>query len=217
MNTLENPINLIPERFRAWALLLAVAGPYITRAYYALANGRGLRGMMRAVWWGTNTPADGEPVKISSGAKVYGLALAGLLALGLVGGTAGCGKATLEAGGAYAPTNSAVAPDLALYQIDLAFDLADSATRELMKFERDNRALLWKVDPNIKKTFDQWRPKIVVAEQEFALARMGYLANPVPSGLDQMGTILARLQQISGVLKSIALPPPLPPAAPAAP
>ncbi len=36
---------------------ISVALPYVTRAYYALKNGGGIKGMWKAIWSGTNTPA----------------------------------------------------------------------------------------------------------------------------------------------------------------
>ena len=39
---------------------ISVALPYITRAYYALKNGGGLKGVWRSIWSGTNTPKSNE-------------------------------------------------------------------------------------------------------------------------------------------------------------
>jgi len=49
-------LNLLPEKWMGWVLLLIALSPYITRGYYALANGGGLKGVMSAIWIGTNTP-----------------------------------------------------------------------------------------------------------------------------------------------------------------
>jgi hypothetical protein len=49
-------INLLPEKWRGPAMLAVLLFPYLTRAYYALANGGGIVGGIRAVLWGTNSP-----------------------------------------------------------------------------------------------------------------------------------------------------------------
>jgi hypothetical protein len=51
-------VNAVPEKYRGWVLLLLLASPYITRAFHALASGGGLRGVMAAIWLGTNTPKE---------------------------------------------------------------------------------------------------------------------------------------------------------------
>jgi hypothetical protein len=51
-------INALPEKYRGWALVILLASPYITRAFYAVANGGGFVGIARAIWLGTNTPKE---------------------------------------------------------------------------------------------------------------------------------------------------------------
>ena len=51
-------VNWLPEKWRLWVIIIALASPYLTRAYYAVANGGGLKGIARAIWLGTNTPKD---------------------------------------------------------------------------------------------------------------------------------------------------------------
>jgi len=50
----------IPEKYRALAVLLGLGlvkySPLITRSIYALINGRGIKGVLSAIWLGTNTP-----------------------------------------------------------------------------------------------------------------------------------------------------------------
>ncbi|MEI9961334.1 MAG: hypothetical protein WDM76_09490 [Limisphaerales bacterium] len=83
-------INLIPENYRPWLLFALAIAPYITRAWHALIQGGGLRGVWQAIWFGTNTPPP-KPEKISrvspqSSARIAALALAVFLpALFLVG------------------------------------------------------------------------------------------------------------------------------------
>lgn len=54
-------INLIPEKYRGWALLAAACIPIIGRAYHAIANGGGLKGIWTALVFGTNTPKPPTP------------------------------------------------------------------------------------------------------------------------------------------------------------
>lgn len=54
INTL---LPFIPEKYRGLAVLLITTSPLITRAIYALMNGRGIKGTFAAIWLGTNTPA----------------------------------------------------------------------------------------------------------------------------------------------------------------
>ena len=49
-------INLIPEPFRGWVVLAVAVSPYLTRAYHAVTNGGGLREIIGAIWFGTNSP-----------------------------------------------------------------------------------------------------------------------------------------------------------------
>ena len=50
-------LDHLPERWRGPVLLAVLLSPYLTRAYHALATGGCLRGIVAAIWWGTNTPA----------------------------------------------------------------------------------------------------------------------------------------------------------------
>lgn len=56
METINQIINLIPAAWRVPVAIAALAVPYVTRAYYAIKNGGGLRGIWRAIMFGTNTP-----------------------------------------------------------------------------------------------------------------------------------------------------------------
>lgn len=58
-------IDMLPARARGWALfgvaVTAWGAPYVTRAYHALRNGGGIRGVWNGIWFGTNQPkADGR-------------------------------------------------------------------------------------------------------------------------------------------------------------
>ena len=56
-------IDMLPEKYRGSAMLLLIALPYLTRAFHALANGGGLRGIWNAIWFGTNTPKNTDTPK----------------------------------------------------------------------------------------------------------------------------------------------------------
>lgn len=58
---MDDIINIIPEKWRATVLVLIAVSPYITRAYHAIATGGGVRGIIQAIWFGTNTPKDKQP------------------------------------------------------------------------------------------------------------------------------------------------------------
>ena len=125
-------------------------------------------------------------------------------------------KSTLEPGGAYAPTTTNAvtgvitatqAPDMAFYNIDSAYLLAYSTANAAFDFERNNRAMLWKISPQIKHTLDTIRPQAVAANMRYLAARASYLANPVPAGLTQLQTILAEIGSIASAAQvAIALP-----------
>lgn len=49
-------LNLIPERFRPYVVMIVIAFPYLTRTYHVIVNGGGLKSILGAVLFGTNTP-----------------------------------------------------------------------------------------------------------------------------------------------------------------
>lgn len=49
-------LNLIPVPYGKYVLASVAISPYITRAIHALQNGGGLKGVLSAIWLGTNTP-----------------------------------------------------------------------------------------------------------------------------------------------------------------
>lgn len=130
--------------------------------------------------------------------------------------TEGC-KKTLEVGGAYAPaivstnavtgavtTNIVNAPDLAFYQIDSGFMASYASVDAVFTWERDNRAFLWGVSPNIKHTLDQARPTAAALVKNYGVARQAYKANPTPAGLDLLKTILAKLQALQAAANAVS-------------
>jgi len=55
MDTTQIPIiQYIPEKYRGVTILAILVFPYVTRAYYAIANGGGIVGAVRGILWGTN-------------------------------------------------------------------------------------------------------------------------------------------------------------------
>jgi hypothetical protein len=113
----------------------------------------------------------------------------------------GCGAGSLQQGGAYSPVDTngvaLVQPDLQFYQADAAFDLAYATIDAAFKFEFDNRALLWKTSPQIKRALDGVRPQATAAFIEWGKARQVYLLNPVPANLTVLQQILAKVQQLT--------------------
>lgn len=49
-------INHLPPKWQGYALIFLALSPYVTRAYHAIAAGGGIRGVLSAIWLGTNTP-----------------------------------------------------------------------------------------------------------------------------------------------------------------
>ncbi len=113
---------------------------------------------------------------------------------------AGCASKKLESGGAYAPTDSTgaatAAPDLPLFTVDSAYRIAYNTVDSIFTIEKDNRDLLWKMNPEIKHTLDRIRPQAWEANVKFHTARNAYIANPVPANLAVLQQILATMQQL---------------------
>lgn len=154
----------------------------------------------------------------STAAKVTVLALLlGISALFF----AGCGltKSTLVNGGAYAPgsfqvttngelvsTNfvATAAPDLLFYQVDSAFNAAYTIVQTTFALEYYNRAVLWKLSPDIKHTLDSIRPAAWKAVVTYETARTAYEKSPTSAGLTGLQDLLANVQQFSTLATSIS-------------
>ena len=92
INTL---LPFIPEKYRGLVALLITTSPLITRAAYALMNGRGIKGTISAIWLGTNTPKASPPNPnggSSAGGTAAILAALGVASLLLIG--TGCASVT---------------------------------------------------------------------------------------------------------------------------
>ncbi len=122
---------------------------------------------------------------------------------------AGCNKSTLAPGGDYAPVDSSgaatSAPDMSLFLVDSAYQMAYSAIDAVFTTERNNRQFLWGISPTIKHTIDGIRPQAVSANADYLKARAVYIANPVPANLAGVQEVLAKVQQLA-VTAQAALP-----------
>ncbi len=56
LNSMESLINIVPDKFKPMVLILISLSPFITRGLYALYNGRGIKGTLAGIWFGTNQP-----------------------------------------------------------------------------------------------------------------------------------------------------------------
>lgn len=145
--------------------------------------------------------------------RIFGLTLVALtLSFGV-----GCKSSSkLEPGGAYAPARPVVengqtnmvataAPDKGFFVADAAFDLAYATVNAAFQFERDNRAWLFQVSPDIKHSLDKIRPEAVNVAKTYGEVREAYERNPTPAGLTQLQTILGQMQRLT-VAAQAALP-----------
>lgn len=107
----------------------------------------------------------------------------------------------LEPGGAYYPPGQQA--DFALYAADAAYDLAYSTLDTVFKVERDNRAALFAISPNIKHALDDLRLRAWGVNVRWAHARQAYLANPVPSNLTALQEVLAHAQQLAVTAQAV--------------
>lgn len=56
-------LNVLPVKLRGWFLAALALAPFIGRAYQAVVNGGGLKGIFSALFLGTNTPKPQESPK----------------------------------------------------------------------------------------------------------------------------------------------------------
>jgi len=124
----------------------------------------------------------------------------------------GCRAPQLEPGGAYAPiaTNSAgivtTNTDLQLYLADREFIAAYDVVDSILTLERDNRALWWKISPEIKHTLDKVRPQAWDARNRYKALRQAYLSAPSPQGLAQLGAITDELSRMGSTIQAALSP-----------
>ena len=86
--------------------------------------------------------------------------------------------------------------DLALYAADSSFELAYKALDAVFLIERNNRAYFWNLSPAIKHTIDKIRVSAQQVVNDYAAARIAYLANPTAAGLTGVQAVLAQAQQL---------------------
>lgn len=141
------------------------------------------------------------------GALLISVLAVGLMSLALL--FSGCKTAKLEAGGVYAPTNAVgqvVANDVGLALADASYKLAYDTALAVFRFERNHRAEIYRLSPQVKTELDKLRPQVVAIDRRWALARQAYKANPTPSGLTTLQTILAEAQRLLPVVQSQLAP-----------
>ena len=69
MNELQNLLSFLPEKWRGVVAAVLCVSPLITRGIYSLMNGGGIRGIVKAIWLGTNTPKPSDTLPASSGSQ----------------------------------------------------------------------------------------------------------------------------------------------------
>lgn len=116
-----------------------------------------------------------------------------------------CNKATLQTGGAYTTSTTALVgtnlittttQDLGLYNADSAFVLAYKTVDLIFTTELNNRAYFWNISPSIKHAVDAVRVVAVKVRDDYIAARAAYVANPTPLGLVGIQATLAKMQQL---------------------
>lgn len=157
-------------------------------------------------------------------AKVMPVAAALAVAGAALGPGCAAGAKRLEPGGAYAPTAVATtvatnadgtvttvtniclaqAPDYGFFAVESSFRLAYAAIDIVFALERDNRALLWRTAPEIKRGLDAIRPEVERAVKDYLRAREAYVAAPTPAGLTAMESMLARLNQLRLAVEALS-------------
>lgn len=172
----------------------AAGGPHVS-GWLALilgAAGTGLREVKEQI----------VPMVKTTTTTLPAIILVGFLSFGAMTTLTGCKTPHLEAGGVYAPTNSTgavVYNELGLALADASYKFTYESVRSVMKFERDNRAALWALSPDIKHALDKIRPQAVDINRRWAEARHLYKANPTPAGLSALQDILSTMERILAV------------------
>jgi hypothetical protein len=103
----------------------------------------------------------------------------------------------LETGGAYAPVGQQA--DMTLYTADAAFKMAYATLDAVFLFEKNNRQMLWDINPNIKQQVDNMRTIATQYIKDWAVARSTYCNNPIEPNLKGLQAVLAKIQQLSQV------------------
>lgn len=209
MNDITLPAELAGKSIHGlglltWLFILHSAGQLLGRLVTGLREGGGLRSIVRSIYFGSATAG---PKSGASTAGPGGTALLILLIFPACLLFAGCKAPQLEAGGAYAPLDAngvaIVAADPVFFEVDSAYDLAYSTIDGAFLFERQNRAALWQISPQIKHTLDAIRPQAWAVAVQYAKARQAYIANPVPANLSTLQSVLAHAQQLVATAQAV--------------
>lgn len=138
--------------------------------------------------------------------KLKTLVLSLLLISSLAFSVEGCKNHTvnLEKGGAYAQTNQPTQQEL--FIADEAYKLAYTTVQGVFKFEKDNRAMIKSISPEIKKDLDKARPIAVDIDKRWANARFLYKQAPTPQGLSTIQGILQEAQVLIPIVQEAIAP-----------
>lgn len=118
--------------------------------------------------------------------------------------TSSCKTPKLESGGPYSPTNSTgqvIYNDIGLALADASYKFAYETTLDVMRFERNNRAAIWAISPDVKRKLDLIRPQVAEIDRRWAAARRDYRLNPTPAGLSVIQTVLAEMQRVLPIVQ----------------
>lgn len=203
---------------RAWLLIIAIiiaggctsaglaaAGGATLGWAIAAGAGAGFGQLVTALMKSPTDPSHKDNPPGNNGLGII-LLTAGLLACALFSN--GCKTPKLEAGGAYATTNTLgqVSQDLNLALADASYQFSYETVARVFEFERNNRDELWKLTPKIKRELDRLRPKVVEVDRRWALARQAYRINPTAGNLTTVRGILAEIQRLVPVVESQLTP-----------
>ena len=103
----------------------------------------------------------------------------------------GCksGKTELEPGGPYGTNTYA-------YRADLIFATAVKTIQDGMKWEYENRQVLWDFNPGIKKAFDSLRVELPNAELAYRMARKNFLTDPIEPNASSVEHALVEIRRL---------------------
>lgn len=85
---------------------------------------------------------------------------------------------------------------VALYKADLEFTTADTITGLILQWERENRAILWQVNPQIKYKLDKVRINLPTARAAYFMARDLYTNINDSQSVIDLRAAVARMQEL---------------------
>lgn len=110
----------------------------------------------------------------------------------------------LAPNGAYTPTGQPT--QQVLFVTDEAYKLAYTTVQSVFAFERDNRAAVNAISPQIKLALDKARPDAVDINLRWAKARQVYKQAPTPDGLVTIQGILQEIQILVPIVQEAIAP-----------